>query len=112
MSAGSSKRGDTIGSPTSRGKEQSMLNRLTRASVQLNGTTACADFDRDTGRLRIFENGALRFEWFPPHSWFMISSAAGFSKWGCHPGENELEAVLHETLSRRPWIETADASLS
>jgi hypothetical protein len=90
-----------------RSKERSMLNRLIRASAQQNGTAVCADFDRDTGRLRVFENGALRFEWFPPHSWFMIASVAGFSKWGCHPGEQELEAVLRDVLSRRPWVEGA-----
>jgi hypothetical protein len=93
-----------------RSKERSMLNRLIRASAQQNGTAVCADFDRDTGRLRVFENGALRFEWFPPHSWFMVASAAGLSKWGCHPGEQELEAVLRDVLARRPWEAAANRS--
>jgi hypothetical protein len=91
-------------------KERSMLNRLTRASTQHKGTTVSADFDRDTARLRVIENGAVLFEWFPPHSWSMISMAAGTSKWGFHPGEKELVAVLREVLSRRPWIETAETN--
>jgi hypothetical protein len=78
-----------------------MLNEPISASKQFGGITMRAEFHRDSGRLRIFENTAIRAEWFPPQSWLAIVSVAGYSTWGRRPNEGDLVLLLNDFRSRR-----------
>jgi hypothetical protein len=78
-----------------------MLNEPISASKQFDGITMRAEFHLDSGRLRIFENTAIRAEWFPPQSWLAIVSVAGYSTWGRRPNERDLVLLLNDFRSRR-----------
>jgi hypothetical protein len=67
-----------------------------------------AEFCRDTGRLRIVENGAIVAEWFAPHSWFAIASVGSFSSGGCRPNTADLLRLLDK--HRAYQTATADCS--
>ena len=56
-----------------------MLNEPVSVSKQFDGITMRAEFQLDSGRLRIFEETAIRAEWFPPQSWLAVVSVAGYS---------------------------------
>lgn len=77
-----------------------LLSRVVRVSRQINSTMVCADFTRDTGRLRILRDGVVVAEWFPPHSWFEIASVSGYSTWGTRPNERDLSILLDSFESR------------
>jgi hypothetical protein len=66
-----------------------MLNEPIHASKQFDGIEMRAEFHHDTGRLRIFEDAAIRAEWFPPQSWMAIVSVAGYGTWGRRPNEKK-----------------------
>jgi hypothetical protein len=55
-----------------------MLNEPISASKQFDGITMRAEFHLDSGRLRIFEETAIRAEWFPPQSRLAVVSVAGY----------------------------------
>ncbi len=78
-----------------------MLNRPTIVSKQVHTTLFSVEFTRDTGRLRILENGNVIAEWFPPNSWFAIASVAGRSSWGTRPAERDLGLLLDDFLWQR-----------
>lgn len=78
-----------------------LMSRAVRVSRQINSTIVCADFMRDTGRLRILRDGVVVAEWFPPHSWFEIASVAGYSTWGTRPNEQDLSILLDSFESRQ-----------
>lgn len=71
------------------------------ASKTIGGEKIHAEFLSDTGRLRIFGGVTVRAEWFPPHSWFAITSVAGYSRWGTRPDETDLLRLI-EDFSRSP----------
>jgi hypothetical protein len=78
-----------------------MLSKPVRASRQIDGMAMSAEFNRDTGRLRIIDEGVVIAEWFPPHSWFAIASVAGYSTWGTRPNEKDLAMVLQDFVLQR-----------
>jgi hypothetical protein len=78
-----------------------MLSKPVRASTQIDGISMSAEFHRDTGRLRIIDEGVVIAEWFPPHSWFAIASVAGYSTWGTRPNERDLAMVIEDFLLQR-----------
>ncbi len=78
-----------------------MLSKPVRASRQIDGMSMSAEFNRDTGRLRILDGGTVIAEWFPPHSWFAIASVAGYSTWGTRPNEKDLAMVIEDFLLQR-----------
>ena len=78
-----------------------MLNEPISVSKQFNGITMRAEFYLDTGRLCIFEDTAVRAEWFPPQSWLAIVSVAGYRTWGRRPNEKDLVLLLNDFRSRR-----------
>ena len=78
-----------------------MLSKPVRASRQIDGMSMSAEFNRDTGRLRIVEEGVVVAEWFPPHSWFAIASVAGYSTWGTRPNEKDLAMLLEDFVLQR-----------
>jgi hypothetical protein len=78
-----------------------MLNEPIHASKQFDGIEMRAEFHHDTGRLRIFEDAAIRAEWFPPQSWMAIVSVAGYGTWGRRPNEKDLIILLNDFRSGR-----------
>ncbi|SAK96048.1 hypothetical protein AWB78_05394 [Caballeronia calidae] len=78
-----------------------MKAKAITASIDLPGGAVSAEFHIDTGRLRIFERGALRVESFPPHSWFTVASVAGNSRWGTRPREADLYLVVESYVLQR-----------
>jgi hypothetical protein len=78
-----------------------MFGNALSAFKAYGDVTIQAEFNRDTGRLRIIEDGALVQEWFPPHSWFEIASVAGYSTWGARPNEQDLFRLLDLRHARR-----------
>ncbi|HEY3596421.1 MAG TPA: hypothetical protein VGL08_02745 [Paraburkholderia sp.] len=64
------------------------------ASKTVDGETVRAEYLCDTGRLRIVGGATIRFEWFPPHSWFVIASVSGHSRWGTEPNEDDLLLLI------------------
>jgi hypothetical protein len=78
-----------------------MLSRPVRASRHIDGVSMSAEFHRDTGRLRIIDEGVVIAEWFPPHSWFAIASVAGYSTWGTRPNEKDLAMVIQDFVLQR-----------
>jgi len=75
------------------------LTRISRVTAQLNGTEICADYCKQTGRLRILQGDAVVREWFPPNSWIAIASVAGARNWGTRPDASELQALLESHVS-------------
>lgn len=78
-----------------------MLSVTISASKSFGGVIFRAEFQRDTGRLRIFEGHVVVIERCPPHSWFAIGSIAGYSTSGPRPSEKDLSLLLDDFLSRR-----------
>ena len=78
-----------------------MLSRPVRTSRDIDGVSMSAEFHRDTGRLRIIGEGGVIAEWFPPHSWFVIASVAGYSTWGTRPNEKDLAMVIQDFVLQR-----------
>jgi hypothetical protein len=74
---------------------------LDRRSRQFDGIEMRAEFHHDTGRLRIFEDAAIRAERFPPQSWMAIVSVTGYSTCGRCPNERDLVLVLSNFRSNR-----------
>ena len=89
-----------------------MLNEPTSVSKQFDGATMRAEFHHDSGRLRIFENTAIRAEWFPPQSWLAVVSVAGYSTWGRRPNERDLVLLLNDFQSRRVGVRVGDGTRS
>ena len=87
-----------------------MLNEPISASKQFDGITMRAEFHLDSGRLRIFEETALRAEWFPPQSWLAVVSVAGYSTWGRRPNERDLVLLLNDFRSRRVGVRNGDGT--
>ena len=85
-----------------------MLNEPISASKQFNGITMRAEFHLDSGRLRIFQDTAIRAEWFPPQSWLAIVSVAGYSTCGRRPNETDLVLLLNDFRARRVGIRSAE----
>jgi hypothetical protein len=81
-----------------------MLNRPIFADKCVDGMSMSAEFQRDTGRLRIVNNGTVVAEWFPPHSWFAIASVAGYSTWGTRPNRRDLEMLLDDFVLQRTGV--------
>jgi hypothetical protein len=71
------------------------------ASKTVGGERIHAEFLFDTGRLRIIDGITVRAEWFPPHSWFIIASVSGHSRWGTRPDELDLVRLI-ENFVRLP----------
>ncbi|MDE1181583.1 hypothetical protein [Paraburkholderia sp.] len=66
----------------------------------LYGKTLSAEYSDLTGQLCVRHDGVVIREWFPPHSWIAIASAAGARNWGTRPDDEELLALLqNEALS-------------
>jgi hypothetical protein len=63
-------------------------------TAQFDNVEMCAEYSEETGRLRILRDGALLHEWFPPNSWFDISSLEGARNWGTQPDESEMRTLL------------------
>jgi hypothetical protein len=89
-----------------------MLNEPISASKQFDGITMRAEFHLDSGRLRIFEETAIRAEWFPPQSWLAVVSVAGYSTWGRRPNERDLVLLLNDFRSRRVGIRNGNGTRS
>jgi hypothetical protein len=70
-----------------------MLNEPISASKQFDGITMRVEFHLASGRLRIFEETAIRAEWFPPQSWLAVVSVAGYSTCGRRPNERDCSLV-------------------
>jgi hypothetical protein len=87
-----------------------MLNEPISASKQFDGTTMRAEFHLDSGRLRIFEETAIRAEWFPPQSWLAVVSVAGYSTWGRRPNERDLVLLLDNFRSNRVGVRDGDST--
>ncbi|MFM0741999.1 hypothetical protein PQQ51_32625 [Paraburkholderia xenovorans] len=75
-----------------------------RVTAQLDGMLVCAEYSEQTGQLCLRQNGITLREWFPPHSWMAIASAAGARHWGTRPTDEDLIALLRNelTLLRTP----------
>jgi hypothetical protein len=71
-----------------------MLDIRTSASKRYRDVAMEAEFCRDTGRLRILENGVVVAEWFAPHSWFAIASVGSYSNGGTRPNTGDLLRLL------------------
>jgi hypothetical protein len=82
------------------------------ASKQFDGITMRAEFHLDSGRLRIFEETAIRAEWFPPQSWLAVISVAGYSTWGRRPNTRDLVLLLDDFRSRRVGVRSEDGPRS
>jgi hypothetical protein len=78
-----------------------MLEVRTSASRHYRGIVMEAEFCRDTGRLRIAENGVIVAEWFAPHSWFAIASVGSYSSRGTRPNSADLLRLLDEHRAYR-----------
>ena len=78
-----------------------MKAKAITVSIDMPEGAVSAEFHIDTGRLRISERGLLRVELFPPHSWFMVASVAGNSRWGTRPCETDLRLVLENFIQQR-----------
>ena len=87
-----------------------MLNEPISASKQFDGITMRAEFQLDSGRLRIFEETAIRAEWFPPQSWLAVVSVAGYSTRGRRPNARDLVLLLHDFRSRRVGVRSGDGN--
>ncbi|SOE92684.1 hypothetical protein SAMN05414139_05439 [Burkholderia sp. D7] len=72
-----------------------MLNEPISASKQF-GITMRAEFHLDSGCLRIFEETAIRAEWFPPQSWLAVVSVTGYSTWGRRPNQKDLVHICRQ----------------
>lgn len=70
-----------------------------RVTAQFAGTLICAEYSELTGQLSLRQDGALLREWFPPHSWMAIASAAGAHHWGTRPSDDDLRALLKNELT-------------
>ncbi|WP_345816186.1 hypothetical protein AAGS40_18280 [Paraburkholderia sp. PREW-6R] len=66
------------------------------ASVTFNENRVTAEYDRSSGRLRIFDNDEVKTEWFPPHSWFALATVAGSRMWGTNPSEEDLRMFIED----------------
>src|ERR1700687_1426797 len=89
-----------------------MLNEPISASKQFDGITMRAEFHLDSGRLRIFEETAIRAEWFPPQSWLAVVSVAGYSTRGSRANERDLVLLLNDLRSRRGGARIGDGTRS
>ncbi len=87
-----------------------MLNGPISASKQFDGITMRAEFHLGSGCLRIFEETAIRAEWFPPQSWLAIVSVAGYSTWGRRPNERDLVLLLDNFRSNRVGVRDGDGN--
>jgi hypothetical protein len=87
-----------------------MLNEPVSASKQFDGITMRAEFHLDSGCLRIFQDTAIRADWFPPQSWLAIVSVAGYSTWGRRPNERDLVLLLNDFRSRRVGVRNGDGT--
>ena len=67
-------------------------------TVQINGRTVSAEYSDQTGQLLLREDGAIVQEWYPPHSWVAIASAAGASNWGTRPSSEDLQALIRNEM--------------
>jgi hypothetical protein len=78
-----------------------MKTNTITANIDMPEGAVSAEFQIDTGRLRILERGKLRVEQFPPQSWFTIASVAGNSRWGTRPRERDLHLVVENFILQR-----------
>jgi hypothetical protein len=78
-----------------------MLSVTISASKSFGGVVLHAEFQRDTGRLRILEGEVVIVERWPPHSWFAIASIAGHSTSGPRPSQKDLSLLLDDYKSRQ-----------
>jgi hypothetical protein len=70
-----------------------------RVTAQVDGVLMCAEYSELTGQLCLRQDGALLREWFPPHSWIAIASAAGARHWGTRPTDEDLLALLRNEVT-------------
>jgi hypothetical protein len=82
-----------------------MYDIRTSASKQYRGVVMEAEFWRDTGCLRIAEDGVVVAEWFAPHSWFAVASVGSFSSGGTRPNSADLLRLLDEHRAYRAGTE-------
>ncbi|MDB5783660.1 MAG: hypothetical protein JWQ50_3575 [Caballeronia mineralivorans] len=87
-----------------------MLNEPISASKQFDRITMRAEFHLDSECLRIFEETAIRGEWFPPQSWLAVVSVAGYSTWGRRPNERDLVLLLNDFRCRRVGVRNGDGT--
>ncbi|MGF6772180.1 hypothetical protein P3T18_004668 [Paraburkholderia sp. GAS199] len=70
-----------------------------RVTAQLDGVAVCTEYSEQTGQLCLRQDGMVLREWFPPHSWIAIASAAGARRWGTRPTDEDLMALLQNELA-------------
>ncbi len=68
------------------------------ASKTVTGKTVRAEFYSSNGRLRILVGTTIWMEWLPPHSWFVIASASGHSRWGTKPDQTDLLLLIDNLM--------------
>lgn len=54
----------------------------------------CIEFDRRSGRLRLFSGNQVIAELSPPNSWEFVASTVSGSDWGTRPSQQDLLRVL------------------
>ncbi|AIP34128.1 hypothetical protein DR64_8160 [Paraburkholderia xenovorans LB400] len=74
----------------------------TRVRRKAGKTSFKAEFHTRSGRLRIFADGVVSHDLFPPHSWFVIASYSWGSRWGTHPNKVDLLHVLNHFVEQWP----------
>jgi hypothetical protein len=67
-------------------------------TVRIDGRTVSAEYSELTGQLVIRQDGRVVQEWYPPHSWVAIASAAGASNWGTRPSLEDLHALIRNEM--------------
>jgi hypothetical protein len=80
------------------GMEEQQSSTGRSVTVQLDGRTVSAEYSDLTGQLVLREDGAVVQEWYPPHSWVAIASAAGASNWGTRPSSEDLQALIRNEM--------------
>jgi len=80
------------------GMEEQQSSNGRSVTVQINGRTVSAEYSDQTGQLLLREDGAIVQEWYPPHSWVAIASAAGASNWGTRPSSEDLQALIRNEM--------------
>lgn len=69
-------------------------------SMMLDGDSVTAEFDKHSGRLRIFSGTEVTAEWFPPNSWLALATVAGPHHWGTNPTEEDLRLLIEDFAGR------------
>lgn len=71
--------------------------RVVCATKQYGDKEHLAEYEVDSGNLRILVDGVTVHALQPPDSWIAIASVSTGNEWGTHPSANDLRSLLADS---------------